>query len=457
MRKHIHSDSFNWGADIDRLSNILDVSSRGIDTAALRKSAAVLTKEIADIRPEKGKTHIHLIAMGAGESIGPNKNADWFGKSALVRKHSTFVTRGLVYKHHKCSDPSLSSGAIKASAYNPDMDRVELVIAVDNDKWGGELQKLASGQDLTFSMSCDIDYDQCMVCGNKAANRSQYCACMKKAAGRMTDDGRIICVDNPNPSFFDISYVVRPADRIAYSLQKVASCSGPVVTGADLYALSLPDAVRVTSYCTASKRATLDKLAKIEKQIELCASPEINDNICQCFSRSCIPDSAAEVLKNFGQRDMPSLLTSLADQDISLSLPDFSKIVLNRSDLDASAVMDELPGVFQDMLEDDAAGSDGAYDLRDAADADRTPENVKKVIIAIMPTSSLSPDAVEKRASLLAAHGVKSGEFRLRPLFKSAGVAERTAAREYAEYKLSLLSARPGINRNIAVLQNYIV
>ena len=75
-------------------------------------------------------------------------------------------------------------------------------------------------------MACRIPFDVCSGCGHKARTRAEYC----KAAtckyggchdnlGKIAADGHILHVDNPNPSFFDISNVFRPADRTAYGVK----------------------------------------------------------------------------------------------------------------------------------------------------------------------------------------------------------------------------------------------
>jgi hypothetical protein len=80
-----------------------------------------------------------------------------------------------------------------------------------------------------ISHNCQVPFDICMACGNKAKTRAEYCGpeqCTKYGGckdnlGKTFEDGFTLCVDNPNPKFFDISHVYRPADRIAYVLGTV--------------------------------------------------------------------------------------------------------------------------------------------------------------------------------------------------------------------------------------------
>ncbi len=176
MIKLINSDSFKH--NMPALS-LIDVHRRGVDSSWLEKRAAVLTKEISNIRPVFGRSFIHLIAMGAQDHYGFNRNGDGFPKTAseftiphpedhpdgkgvkivkvsrgLIEKHPTFVEFGHVFAHHNNKDPKNSSGNIKASAWNEPMQRVELIIDVDNHDWMDELQKIASDEQVAVSMAC---------------------------------------------------------------------------------------------------------------------------------------------------------------------------------------------------------------------------------------------------------------------------------------------------------------
>src|SRR5690606_28240680 len=74
-----------------------------------------------------------------------------------------------------------------------------------------------------LSHNCLVAFDTCMACGNRARTRQEYCderMCkrggVKRNLGKVCDDGFVMGVDNPDPTWFDYSTVFRPADRIAY-------------------------------------------------------------------------------------------------------------------------------------------------------------------------------------------------------------------------------------------------
>ena len=155
MIKAVLSGSFDFGGV--SCMDLAKVHSRGIDSDFMTKRAGVLTREIEDLRPEKGREYIHLIALGDQETYGLNRNGDGFPKAANQECHGTFVTDAHVYKHHQNKDPKKASGAVKASAYNEPARRVDLIVGVDTDLWAPELTKLANGDLVPVSMACTTD------------------------------------------------------------------------------------------------------------------------------------------------------------------------------------------------------------------------------------------------------------------------------------------------------------
>jgi hypothetical protein len=467
MNKIILSGSFNIDEPAVKLA---EVHSRGVDRDWMHKRAAVLTKEIADVKPEKGKSFIHLIAMGDSETYGPNRNADGFDKKANSTCHGTFVTNGHVYKNHVNKDPKKASGQVKASAYNPDMCRTELLISVDDDKWGPELKKLDKGEDISFSMACKVAHDVCSVCENKAPSRAQYCDHMKKHAGQILEDGKQVFVHNPNPSFFDISGVFRPADRIAYHLEKVASAT--VQTGADLaeeYGLTNPIEKAVTKYSSMrwEKQRVLRKLAEIEKEVECMAPAEAQ--IAAAFDSDAQPSISASENETLKSNKLEDILGMMGDMQISLPVKDFLRLVLDGEPMpDVEAVEGKLPGIFGKLLEEDGgecACSDGSYDPSSIGSM-LLPKSAQNIIESMIPSMGLSEGPVGGR--------IQTTIIRKKPtvMLKSSADIHNLAnnkddlsadlwAREYAKYKLSFLtkvaSREDGaLVLKLGILQDYV-
>lgn len=267
MQKCIPVDAWDFGMTP---ASRIKISSRGltytdqqlslVKRAAFPGFAEILKQ--ADLQP--GEIPIHILAIGATERYGANRNGDGFCLETCRKRAHTFVSHPLhlhkqgqhngakFYRHHKNKDPRQSYGYVKASHFNPEMARIELLVIANGTKEaaarnGGlvlpdsTLEKLAKDIPLGMSMACTLPFDVCVNCLNKAANRQQYCTedtCRspegRKGLGcrhnmaKISADGLQQYVENPDCSFFDISEVVTPADRIAYGMrvhQKAATAS----------------------------------------------------------------------------------------------------------------------------------------------------------------------------------------------------------------------------------------
>lgn len=162
--------------------HLLNIYSRGFDTDQLNKLAADESLKFKDIKPEKGYAFVHLITTGAGEYYSCNRNGDFFNEDSctvsfpkglnktaeldggLKKYHSTFMKYGAVYRNHNNSKKGATpEGSIVMEMYNEPMHRGELVVKLPEDKWRDDLEKLASGGSIYFSMGCGVASDQCFV------------------------------------------------------------------------------------------------------------------------------------------------------------------------------------------------------------------------------------------------------------------------------------------------------
>lgn len=281
---------------------------------------------------------VHLIAMGASDFYGCNRNGDGF-KAAMLRKyHDTFVKHAKFFRNHK-NKPERGDpwyGTVKASVYNDEMNRVELLCALNSTKEaarrnGGlvadkEIEKLASGGDLGVSMAIKVPYDVCSYCGNEAKTPQDYCTEEKCAAGgckknlgrlvKVAGDMHLLHVDNPKGTFFDISNVYRPADRIAYGasadyLTKSASANFSGVLSAPLSVLQ-----EEGSFWTEEKESML-KLGY--------AFAILEGQIPGEFKKIQPPNFPIEKLAEFGTDKAQKQLAAMAEVGIILNCRDFCK------------------------------------------------------------------------------------------------------------------------------------
>ena len=212
-----------------------------------------------NVRSKPGSTYILVLAMGASEYYGPNRNGDAFREIELKKHYPTFETNAHVFKSHVNKDPAKSIGYVTKAFYNDEMHRVELILELIDSKCPEIVSKIRDNQDVAVSMGCRIKYDVCTICGNKAPTRADYCKHLKYEMNEIYPDGRIVAADNPAPNFFDISVVWRPADKTGYMLKKVANFRNREV-GESSTALSLKVAATNLVSKYLSKAAEIDKI-----------------------------------------------------------------------------------------------------------------------------------------------------------------------------------------------------
>lgn len=436
MIKVVSPSSFDFG---QAAMSLMAVHSRGVDNGWLRKSAAVLTKDISEIRPEPGTTFVHLIALGDAESYGGNRNGDLFPKAANEKYHSTFVKRAKWFHNHK-NKPDRGDkvyGYVKASAYNPEMHRVELVVGISEKDDPDSIEKLARGEDLPVSMACTVPHDTCTICGNQAKNAAQYCRCIKEACTQLADDGKFIGMINDDPSFFDISKVNRNADRIAFSLRKVASHGNNIMLSADvanMYGITEP-VMLVKDARYYVRLNNLRKLATMEKEVE----GEMTQNPSLGSIASALNCDVPGDLEKIPEDKLKPVLGALASARVSLPLTDFFRLVLgsrfSELEKDMPAAEAALPGVFSRACENPDEFLSGVDNYSPSAAG--LPACVQDILKKVIPQASLEAGPIGGRVTtiVLRKHAAVLPHNQL----KSQSAVGKMLAEEYARYKVAML------------------
>lgn len=472
---------------------LIKISSRGIigndKIDLVKRAGAEFAHKLENIKFAKDEIPVHLIAIGATEDYGPNRNGDGFKRACCEKYHDTFVKFARFYRDHLNKNPAKSYGIVKASAYHEPMKRIELVCALNGSKEaaernGGlvadkEMEKLASGADIGVSMACTIPFDVCSHCGNKARTRAEYCddaengghckaGGLKRNLGKVASDGSILHADNPNPRFFDISNVFRPADRIAYisgALDKVAS-SG-IVSGAELaerLGVEAPfglGAAADTSPAVRLQLQALEKLARAE-QLEVTERNWLQTALSE--SGVVQPALAADEL---GSVKFAEAVRALNDAGVILSLRDFLTLTVKSADTAMlQAVASALPGAFTKLAEEvDLLSTLEQNPYNPAYTANlRTRLWAEKVAV----TRSALPKEVEKRAYLAAIR--TSGQtdnpaprFSFNKIAATNNAAATSLARHYALYKVAAFAEfmkkydAHGLTAPYCVMQNYVM
>jgi hypothetical protein len=475
------------------VASLIKVSSRGIigndKVDLVKRAGAEFVHKLANIKFANDETPVHLIAIGATEDYGPNRNGDGFKRACCEQYHDTFVKHARFYRDHLNKNPAKSYGLVKASAYHEPMRRIELVAVLNNnkeaaDRNGGlvadkELEKLARGEDIGVSMACTIPFDVCSHCGNKARTRAEYCddvdngghckaGGLKHNLGKVAFDGSVLHADNPNPRFFDISNVFRPADRIAYisgTLSKAASSA--LVSGAELaerMGVSAPAGLGISGDVSGQLR---DQLIALEKL----AAAEQLEYAERVWTQTALAESSvvqpALNPAEFANIKLAEAVYALSDAGVILSLKDFLTLTVKSANAElVAAVSKAMPGMFSKIAEEQdllLTLEQNAYNPACTA-TPRTRMWAEK----IATTRSTLPQETEKRAYLAA---IRSAQQPVSPapsfhLTKSAATnnpAAITLARHYALYKIAALASfmkkydGDGLTAPYCVMQNYVM
>lgn len=358
-----------------------DWSGRG-----LVKSAADsrVSEFVSGLNPEPGKIYLHILAMGAGEFYGANRNSDYFPENALIDHHKTFETSPAhVFRSHINKDPTIAIGQVIFAVYNERMHRVELIVWVDKERGSDIVRRLENGEFPATSMACKTPYDICSICGNKAHTRQEYCDHLSNQLGRMYPDGRkVMALNVAALKFFDISIVVRPADVTSSVLQKVAS-SQTVTSSAELAEIE----------GLTEKKAAFKKLSEFVKELEgnVVSSDE---NLNSILAK--VKDPLYESIPRLSAHDLSDVLATMAHLGISPSIRFLAELIGHKlSGPNASGIGDLVEGYV---------GSEGVKDLLQIDKSfDGVGEPNPFIMDLLMPSvkqASLYPGMVIDRASV---------------------------------------------------------
>jgi hypothetical protein len=225
--------------------------------------------------------YLWVIGVSAYEYYGCNNNGDAFHEFELKNNHGTFVANAHVFLHHVNKDPKKSIGKPLYSFYNDNMHRVELILRIDKSLPTAKkvIADLKNGVLICVSMGCRVKFDVCSICGNKAKTRAEYCTHAKYNMKKILPDGRKVMVFNPEPKFFDISIVNKPADQMAMTLDKIAS-------EGDSGEVRLSAALGEAEELHTKKLAALDKLSDIIKNVDgVVSGVKDNEDDVNVFTR----------------------------------------------------------------------------------------------------------------------------------------------------------------------------
>lgn len=315
----------------------------------VKTASAALHPEIqqymAGLKSRPDKLYVLVNALGAGEWYGSNINGDYFEERELNTPAGsefgfrTFLDSG-VYRHHVNKDIKKSFGKVVVSVYNPVMHRVELIIEIDRKKAAEEghgdlVEQLDAGKNPAVSMGCRVAFDVCSICGNKSKTRNDYCLHAKTMMNQVLPDGRKVFVLNPNPKFFDISFVLIGADRTSYAMAKVASVYG--VSPRNTLSADLAEEFGLRDRSSVAmlreKLANKQKLSNMVKNL-----PAMSSRIMPGVTGR-EPDLPNVLLNRLAQQPINRTLTSMSAAGMVLKPEEYQRLVLIRMGRPAQADM----------------------------------------------------------------------------------------------------------------------
>lgn len=323
------------------------------------KTASEASDYIQAVEPKPGTSIVLVLALGAYETYDLNRNGDGFNEfpfkngfkptcgccqadgawvtqqEVLPNHYKSFEEHGKIYRHHQNKDPQKACGDVLKSFWNPQMHRVELLLGLRNELAPDLAERIASGEYPAVSMGCRIKYDVCTICGHKAPTRKQYCDHLKFGMRQVTPSGLRAGALNPSPKFFDISFVVKPADLTGYMMKKVA----------DESAYSVRTSAELGEYLdnVEEKRAAIRKIADIDKIVRGTPVDHKTSPITEQEARGIqqyrdmilpavkgMPNLDDGTIKELSKHPVAQVLSTLSAAGVILTTPEFVKMIVER-------------------------------------------------------------------------------------------------------------------------------
>lgn len=332
-----------------------------------------------------------------------------------------------------------------------------------------------------ISHNCQVSHDICSGCGNKARTRKEYCTeetCKyggcKHNLTKVAEDGHVLHVDNPNPSFFDISGVGNPADRVAYGnvadfMRKAAGID--VIGGAALaesYHITSPVDLVLRGHSLSERLENQVKAAYVladrEESYETLCLTKYSDTLALAFGNHVQPEFDVKPLGGIGTEKLASNLRAMADADVVLPVRDFLRLMLGEGSEKLAALSAEVPGLLPGVYNRLISGGSLVSELESnrLVPSHGHVSNEQRVRMSKAAESfAIDPNSVMRRVQLSAIRGIVSPD--LPQTFNKKASASSSAevwARRYALYKLASFAEKvliEPLTADMLVRQNYCI
>ena len=358
MRKVIQLDEHFASGEPTLQTGLLWTPS-GRPSYELTKQASDASDYIKMVTPKPGMTIVLVLALGSYCHWDLNRNGDGFNEfpykpgikplcgccefapggwisqeDVLPAHYKSFEQYGKNYMHHVNKDPNKSVGDVLKAFWNPSMHRVELLVGIDNTKAPEIVQRIADGEYPAVSMGCRIKYDVCNICGHRAPTRKQYCPHLKNGLRQVASNGLRAGALNPSPRFFDISWVIKPADETGFLMKKVA------------HTYELRSSAEMGEYLdrVEEKRAAIRKVADIDKIVrglpvdqktspippsEVMNIQRYRDQVMPMHV-GAMPEMDNHTIKRLADYPVNQVLSTMTAAGVILTTPEFIKMVVEK-------------------------------------------------------------------------------------------------------------------------------
>lgn len=426
-----------------------DVESVAIVTDRQQLTKRASAREFLKFAKTKGQTDLHIIALGAYEGTGFNRNGDGFWEEDCIKNHKHFQEADrAVHRNHKNKPTDPKYGNIKAAAYNKPMKRVELVVGLDNDKCADILDEQEKTGNTNWSMASKQAYDSCTWCDHKAKTDDDRCEHIPSKIGEMDKEGRMCGMKNPNPKWFEVSFVKRGADRIGMSLKKLAAAGDlkPMLTRDYLQIYTgfvPPEEELYISKKASDKRFLLQKLAEMEKHVEAVGNKPSGEKLylarhARKLSKSeKMDDKTIDELRKY---DPKKILRILADHGIVFSPEDFCGYIFGGrvSGKQVKGMKTHLPDIFRSLFDGEEKGEVVNNEKYEPSSMDMIPKEMRKMVEGLFDGHSLFGGPAVKRVMRITIMMPNAKEEKAEPKTKEA--FDHELAKQYAAYKLAALN-----------------
>ena len=457
MVKLIHSSSFDpvvgTGAEIIRREGELT-----------KQASTIFGVDYDELKPDDKSVGIHVVALGDEEHYGANRNADTFPKEACVKYHDTFVKHGHVFRHHMNKQAEKAIGKIVKSAYNEPMGRIELFIHADKEKAAPELERLEKEGEIPFSMAARVPYDVCSICGamRKQAGDESECDHVANHLGDLMDDGRRVFTRNTEPQWFDISFVGRPADRIAWNLKVASALELDSVKAAEYEGVTAPDELVCDTDASKRKLGYLKDIARLQDEYIGWATKQATistarDRYLWEFRKLAAASLDDDTVSRLREQPIRNAMSALAGHGIVMDVPTFFKYATGDDyETIVKPYMERVSRVIPFVVSQKVKNAECASVCTDTTYDVPAPEHHTQLrLVPAKLDNMLSKSAFDARESMLKAAAEGNDDFHFAVenhlCYNDFSLMEKLAS-AYISYELSAVDAVVNGRRGIPKL-----